>query len=76
MFSGKDLGEDQNMTTTKIKLMKPVCPYCNHVEDSPETFLKKDRNDPDTHTCPGCGKLYKIEIFVSYLYTTSKVEED
>lgn len=52
----------------------PVCPYCGREgEDGQEVFWSPADGEEEA-TCGECGEVYLVEVFVSYRYTTQKVE--
>lgn len=52
----------------------PVCPHCGHEWSSDEEADFCSMDVEEEVTCEECDKVYVISVFVSYRYTTRKVE--
>ena len=52
-----------------------VCPYCGflHVPDCESDEFYRDGDYE--WTCENCDKVFKMETYISYNYTTSKISE-
>lgn len=52
----------------------PICPYCGREgeDDQEDDYPPLDKEDQ--WVCGECGEVYLVEVFVSYRYTTRKVE--
>ncbi|MCK5604493.1 hypothetical protein KAR91_21565 [Candidatus Pacearchaeota archaeon] len=52
-----------------------VCPYCGYTDlaSDSEGYIFDESND--TNNCHACGKEYKMELYVSHLWTTNKKDD-
>lgn len=56
----------------------PICPHCGHEDAYWAEFCPRNAGDGSSYTdsCPSCDADYKVLMYVSYNFTTTKVEVD
>ena len=52
-----------------------VCPYCGYLHEPPETDYTIYNESLDEYECDHCGKTFKMSLYISYSWTTSKKED-
>ena len=51
-----------------------VCPYCDYEFEPCDDEVPYEDGEEEIE-CPDCGKKFNCECYISYSYTTSKLEE-
>lgn len=53
-----------------------VCPYCGETDlaDQSEGYIFDESHD--TNTCPSCNKEYQMDLYISYTWTTRKLQPE
>ena len=70
-----DIGECECEETQGYSTEGSICPYCGYADLASESegYIFDESNT--TNNCPICDKEYKMNLYISHSWTTSKIKE-
>lgn len=51
-----------------------VCPYCGHIDPADESEGSLYDDYLEYNHCPSCNKEYQVDLYISYSWTTKRME--